>query len=327
MVAIGGAIILFLIAINLFSSDTEEVKREYDLQVLPNADGVRKELAHTTPVILQIDIDGLIGTDKLNQQTIRQQLLESREGDLANDRVKALLIRINSMGGTVVDSDGIYHAIREYKEQYDVPVYAYIDGFCASGGYYIACATDKIFSSGVSLVGSVGIRLAFPFFNLTNVLEKFEIPVKTFAKGKDKDALNPFRKWKPNEGEGFEEIMTYYYDDFVNIVLKNRTAMNREKLIDVYGAEVFPAAQAKEFGFIDETGISWRETVKQLLNDLGLEEDSYQVLAMKKEPWIQQLFNASEAVHNGAIRHTFSLHGDPASELHSPLAYLYTPHG
>lgn len=65
------------------------------------------------------------------------------------------LVYINTPGGTVVDADGIYRALLEYKTKYDVPIYAYIDGLCASGGMYVALAADKIFASDVSLIGSV----------------------------------------------------------------------------------------------------------------------------------------------------------------------------
>ena len=143
-------LIPFFIIIGGFTTSESEPELKYTVKVAPNAENVRKIMPDTTPVILKLNVAGVIGVDSLTMEAIRQVLVESREDTLKNDRVKAIILYMESPGGSAIDSDGIYHALKAYKEQYKVPVYAYVDGMCASGGMYIACAADKIYASDVS---------------------------------------------------------------------------------------------------------------------------------------------------------------------------------
>ena len=103
----------------------------------------------------------------------------------------------------MVDADGIYRAIKHYKEQYQVPVIAYVDGLCASGGMYIACAADKIYATDVSLVGSVGVL--FPsFMNFSKLLDTVGVQSLTISSCKGKDDMNPLRPWK----EGGKDVFS-----------------------------------------------------------------------------------------------------------------------
>ena len=161
-------------------------------------------MASTAPVILQINVHGVIGDPKtLDTHTIENILIESRTGDLKDNRVKAILLHMNTPGGTVVDSDNIYRLVKEYKERYKVPVFAYIDGLCASGGMYVSCAADQVFAGHSSIIGSVGVIIG-PFFNLFDTLTKIGMKMETITQGLDKDMMTPFRPWKEDEDASFE---------------------------------------------------------------------------------------------------------------------------
>ncbi len=147
IIGIALGLLFFFIIIGSAFSTTEEPERKYDVKIAPNAENIRKVMSDTTPIILKLNINGLIGLENLTMDAVRQMLVESREGDLKSNRVKALILNIETPGGSAIDSDGIYRAIKSYKEQYKVPVYAYVDGLCASGGMYVACAADKIYAS------------------------------------------------------------------------------------------------------------------------------------------------------------------------------------
>lgn len=183
---VGFLIAIFLLALlySLLTSESE-LEKKYKVQILPGPDGKRKVLQSSSPIILQLDITGIVGTSGLDTSSIHELLAESREGDLKDDRVKAVLLNINSPGGVVVDADGIYRALVEYKKRFKVPVYAYIDGLGASGAYYIALASDKIYASEVGLVGSVGVIISTAF-NLTDLLEKVGVKSLTLFQGKGK---------------------------------------------------------------------------------------------------------------------------------------------
>lgn len=326
VVGIGFGFALFFMILGLISSSTgnKEIEHYYTSEILTNADGIRKQVSKKAPVILQLNIEGIIGAETLNMSTVRQQLIESREGEFKNDRVKAILLRINTPGGTVVDSDGIYQAIKAYKEKYQVPVYAYVDGMCASGGMMAACAADKIYSNDVSLIGSVGV-IAGWYMNFHKLLEKYDIQTLSFSEGKGKDELNPIRAWGPNEGDNLKNIMDVYYQMFVDMVAKARPTLSKDKLIKEYGAHVFPADQALQYGYIDGAASSREETLKLLLKQIGIEDDYYQVVQLTSDNWFSKIFSKNNTLLQGKISHSLKLPQELDEALSGKLLFLYRP--
>lgn len=303
-------------ASRLASVNTEEI--------LPDAEGKREVHIGKVPVILQIDIDGVIGLESLTTKKIRQLLVESREGDYENGRVKAILLYINTPGGTVTDANGIFQALKDYKAKYKVPIYAYVDGLCASGGMYIALAADKIYSSDVSLIGSVGV-IAPTFMNFTELLGKVGVQTLTLSAGKDKDAMNPLRPWKPGEDENYKQIVDYYYDHFVNLVVANRPEMSKEKLVKDYGAKIFPADEAHQFGFIDVTNAMLRDALKHLVEESDLEGKDYQVIRLENKGWWESLFSAEAPIFTGKVKHQLTVSPSVDLMLQNQFLYLYHP--
>jgi len=320
-----GLIVFFALFGGISATAKKEVDRTYDIKVLPNADNIRKVLSNKAPVILQLNIDGIIGTELLSMATIGNQLIESREGDLKDDRVKAILLHINTPGGTVIDSDGIYRLIKNYKEQYKVPVYAHIDGLCASGGMYVACAADKIYANDVSIIGSVGVLSSPSFLNFSKLLDTIGVQSLTISEGKGKDDMNPLRPWKPDEDATYKLIIKYYYEMFVNIVSTARPKIGKEKLIQDYGAGVFPAEIAKEYGYIDGNGTSRNEAVKMLLKEIGIEDDYYQLIQLDDTSWISKIFSSQNPILQGKVSHKLELPQELNPKLSGQALYLYRP--
>jgi protease-4 len=296
----------------------------YTPEIVANADGVRKELSGNVPVILKLNISGVIGTEALNMNSFRTQLMESREGIFEDHPVKALLLHIESPGGTVVDADGIYRAIKAYKAQYKIPVYAYVDGLCASGGMYIAAAADKIYASDVSLIGSIGV-ISPPIFNFSKTMDKFGVDALTLSAGIGKDDLNSFRPWKENEGVVYQKIIDYYYSHFVNVMTSNRSGLDKTKLIEEYGANIFSASQAKAHGFIDDAGFNLNETLKLLTEAIHVQGDDYLVVQLDKKSWYTELFGKQSPIFKGKIRHEFNFGSDLNPEIMNQFLYLYHP--
>lgn len=318
-------IALALSLFSAFSSSTEkEIQNEFSLEIVPNAAGVREVMSKTAPVILSIPIQGVIGGESLNAKNIRQQLIESREGSLTNNRVKALFLEINTPGGTVFDADGIYRALKAYKDQYKVPVYAYVDGICASGGMYVASACDKVFSSDVSLIGSVGV-ISSGYFNFTQLMDKVGVQALTLYAGKGKDDLNPLRPWKAGEEAPMQSLIDFYYKHFVNVVTSNRPQLNKEKLINDYGAEIFPAEEAQQKGFIDDGQSSRQKALKELLSQIGIEDDFYQVMKFEDKNWFSQIFKSDNSLLQGKVQHEIKLPGELDLRFANQPLYLYRP--
>ena len=304
------------------SSDTK-IETTYTPQILPNAIGERKALSSDTPVILKVNVTGIIGADGPSMSSIRDQLIESREGTLKDNRVKGIILNIQTPGGTVVDADGIYRALKHYKEQYKVPIYAYIDGMCASGGMYVASAADKVYASDVSLVGSIGV-IAPSFINVSKFLENYGIHSLTLYAGKGKDDLNPLRTWTPEEANNYKQIIQTYYQDFVNIVTTNRPAVDKEKLINDYGANLFPAPHAKQIGYIDQSGSSLNQVLQDITSELGI-NNKYQFIELSKTNWYKELFSSKNSFFKGEIKHEIQLSPELHSNLRNQFLYLYKP--
>lgn len=325
--ALGIIALMFLVGVFSSSSpDETKLTTVYTEEILPNAEGERKVVSGKAPVILQINIHNVIGLDNLTDKSIKQILVESREGEFKKDRVKGLLLYINTPGGTVTDADGIYRAIMEYKTKYKVPVYAYVDGLCASGGMYIAVSAEKILASEASLIGSVGVIVP-TFMNFTKLLDKVGVETLTISAGKEKDAMNPLRPWKPGEEDNFKQIIDYYYQNFVNIVAQHRPEMNKEKLIENYGARIYPAKIAQEYGYIDASGVSIGEAIKELVKAAGIEDNNYQVIQLENKGWWKSLFTDLDKspIFSGQVKHQISISPETDLLLQNRFLYLYIP--
>lgn len=317
-------IFAFLGAMLEDKKDELEAKSYYSPTLVANAEQDRKAISDKAPVILKLSISGLIGTETLNMHTVKQILQESREGLFKDGRVKAILVQISTPGGTVVDSDGIYRALKQYKQDYNVPIYGFVDGLCASGGMYIASACDKVYATDVSLVGSVGV-LSPAFFNVTGLMEKIGVDAKVLSVGKGKDDMNPFRPWKEGEADSYKAIIEYYYNQFVNIVVENRPNLKRTRLVNEYGAQVYPASKAQDFGFIDESGYSYQQTVQLLAKEIGIEDDYYQVVRMERKFDFSNFLNTGSVLFSGKVKHQIDLMPGFDPNLMNKYLYLYMP--
>lgn len=283
------AFLLLILLIGVIKSSPGQLDRNFNLEVLPDASGTRKALGSSGATILVIDIDGTIGLDRLTSQKIEQLLVESREGDL-KDRVKGIILRIRSGGGTAIDSEAIYQALMEYKERYKTPVYTFIDGMANSGGYMIAIAGDKLYATQSSIVGSVGVLLP-TIFNFSQLLETYHVQTANLTAGKDKDALNPTRPWKPEEKALIQDIIDDSYDLFVSMVSVRREQLTEDKLRNQLGARVFIAQKALDLGYIDGICKTMSDPIRDLANELHLSEGSYHVVMLSGKStlaeWIQ----------------------------------------
>lgn len=319
-----GLIILGIVIGTLIKPQLDRDKTT--LLIAADSEGNRDLLPTSSPVILRINVHGFIGGRDLNTQTVETQLLDSRTGTMKGDRVKAILLHINSPGGTVTDSYGIYAKLMEYKEIYKVPIYAYVDGMCASGGMMIASSADKIFSGPVGAIGSIGVILG-PNFNFAELMEKYGVKQLTITKGKNKDVLNPYREWKPGEDQSIRNLTDYNYNLFVDLVTKARPRLDRDKLQNEYGADIYDPVKAKELGYIDEGNSSYRLTLKDLAEHVEFKEDEkYQVFELKvQHPVLSEFLEGRSPILSGKIKHELQLGPELPPELMNCPLYLHSP--
>lgn len=320
--------IVFLLFFLTFISNSlnrfSRIKRTFNLSILPDAAGEKKRVSRTSPVILQMNLSGIIGSELLNLERIETQLVEARMGELSGGRVKGIFLHFDSPGGAAKDCDAIYRRLKAFKEKNKVPIYAYAEGMCASGGYLIACAADKIYASPTSIIGSVGVRLSFPFFNVHKVLEKWEISVRTYAEGKCKDRLNPFRPWQEEEDADLKAVLSDCYHRFVDIVVEERSKISKEKLVEEYGARIYSAKDSEKLSFIDDGSSDYAKALSDLIAAAGIDKERpYQVVELvKKRPWIREMMEKSPHF-TGKVHHQLQLSPQFDPALNGRIAYLY----
>jgi signal peptide peptidase SppA len=323
---IGLCVSLFLVATvySIFSSPYAPDEKT-SLTILPDLQGNQEMLSFSSPVVLRINIDGVIGMpNQITGETIQNILLDSRKGILHNNRVKAILLYMNTPGGTVTDSDTIYRELKEYKAKYNTPVYAYIDGMCASGGMYVASAADKSFASPPSVIGSVGVIYG-PLFNFSDAMAKVGIQSKTITEGLDKDSLNPFRPWRPDEDASFKTVMAFLYNRFVNIVTEARPRLDKEKLISEYGAKIFDGPDAQQLGYIDVADSNYQSALLALVQEAKIDPAKpYQVIQLSpKHDFLEAL--AKSELLKGKVEHILNLGDRARPELRDQFSYLFAP--
>ncbi len=324
MVGILLGLAVVVIAIIALSGPTM-IPEKTEFTVAPDANGKTELLPMTTPVVLRIDIHGPIGELLLNSETFGNILADSREDMLKDNRVKAILLHVNTPGGVVTDLDDMHRALKAYKEKYKVPVYAFVDGLCASGGVYISVTADRIYATPSSVIGSVGVIMG-PAFNFSGAMEKLGVQSLTLTEGKDKDFLNPFRPWRPDEDASLRAITGSLYQRFVAIVTEGRPMMNKEKLINEYGAHVFIAEKAKELGYIDDADADYSKALTELVQAAGLGDKPYQVVTLHpKMNFFSYLAQGKLPFFSGKVKHVFQIGPNLSSEMSGKFLYLYQP--
>lgn len=320
-----GFFIAFIPLVALFDALFDNEEKAVSItssEVIPYAENLNNKLTSDAPLILQVDIHGVIGSEELDADLIQKILISSRMHKFQKDRIKGVLLNIRSPGGTAFDSDVIFRAILKYKENYQVPVYAFVDGICASGGVYVASAADKIFATQNSFVGSVGVFANF--MNLSKTLDMVGAKSLTLKAGKNKDTLNPLRPWEEGEEKAYQDLVDFHYNEFLNVVTENRPQISRDALITELGANVFPAPLAKSYGLVDDISNYREDVIEKMANSIGLEAGKYQVVRLGKKNWLQDLFKSTFS----PITQTFETYLPNAGVKNArekPVMYLFEP--
>lgn len=184
-----------------------------------------------------------------NKLSLFIQQLEQAERD---DAVKAVVLRINSPGGTVTASDIAYKAIVDFRESTGKPVVASTQEMAASGGYYVALGADRIVAHPTSVVGSIGV--IFHTFNFEGTLHKIGARAEAIKSGDLKDMGSPFKALSPEERAVMQQMVDEYHARFVDVVKRHRTIADPATLAKATDGRVFSGEQAKQMGLLDATG-------------------------------------------------------------------------
>lgn len=191
---------------------------------------------------------GLLGSTE-NPMSLFVQQLEQAAGDPA---VKAIVLRVNSPGGTVSTSDAMYTLVQRFKAETHKPVVASAQELDASGAYYVSCAADQIVAQPTSLVGSIGV--IFETFDLQGTMMKLGIRPGNYKSAPHKDIGSPFRDATPEEQAIMQRLVDEYYARFRRVVSVNRHIATPADTVITDG-RIFSGEQARDLGLVDKVGL------------------------------------------------------------------------
>lgn len=227
--------------------------------------------------ILIVDLDGTISFKE------KRDLLRTRSGTStvaffrealrkaeADPDIVGVIVRINSPGGTVVASDAIHHEIVRFKQKRRVPVYAYILELGTSGGYYVACASDRIIAGPAAITGSIGVIAVK--FNIEGLLAKIGVSDETYKSGPSKDFWLPFHPSTPEEKKMLQGIIDDLYGRFVEVVSQNRQdVLSRQEVNALADGRIFSASAALQAKLVDQVAYL-DETIEVMKTALHISE-------------------------------------------------------
>jgi protease-4 len=214
-----------------------------------------------------------------------RKFIEDLDAARTDSSIKAVVIRVNSPGGSAAASQEMFQAVRRLRAV--KPTVCSMGDVAASGGYYVAAACDKIYANGSTLTGSIGV--ISQFVNYGELFKKLGLGEATIKSGKFKDAGNPTRDLTAEERKLFQNMIGDVYSQFIEDVLvgrKNPTngKLTRQKLLNLADGRVYTGRQAKASLLVDENGglydavlyaakqanISGKPTVRNLSSSSGL---------------------------------------------------------
>lgn len=212
--------------------------------------------------IQEVGPQGIFGDDPY------QEFLSSIERAATDPTVEAVILKVNSPGGGVVESAEIHRQLVAMKEEYDKPLYVTMGNTAASGGYYVSAPADKIYADAATLTGSIGVIMQS--INFGKFAKEHGVEFDTITSGKHKDIMSPARDMTDEEEDILQGMVDEMYDEFVQVIVDGRDMEEKEvrKLAD---GRVYTGKQAKENNLIDEVG-SFEDTLFDLQESEGLEE-------------------------------------------------------
>lgn len=206
--------------------------------------------------VLLIEISGMISSQENEGFRAAPSMIASVKEQLTraakDEKVKAVVLRINTPGGTVTASDIIYHELKTFKTNRKIPIIASIMDLGTSGGYYIAAAADTVLAHPSSVTGSIGVIMLT--VNARGLLEKVGVEATAVTSGPRKDMGSPFRTMTIEERAIFQGLIDSFYQRFLNIVQEGRANLQMEQIKRLADGRIYTGEQAKAAGLIDEIG-------------------------------------------------------------------------
>ncbi len=246
------------------------------------------------------------------------RMREEIEHALEDEEIAALLLRIDSPGGTVIASEMLYREVRRFKQETKRPVIAQLVGAGTSGAYYVAMAADEVRAYPSTVTGSIGVIIAG--LNVSGLMERFGVANQTITSGPYKDAGSPLRPMRPEERAQLESVARDLFDSFLDVVVTGRPKLTRARIEQLADGRVYSAQQALEAGLVDALG-DLPEAVEAAKTAAGIQGDARVVVYHRPGEEPENLFWAEAPASPAAQALEWAQLPAPA------FLYLWAPSG
>jgi protease-4 len=200
---------------------------------------------HTALVNIQGEIAGNTPANAADVNSALQAAFENPDS-------VGVILKINSPGGSPVQSGMIHDEVLRLRKEYPKKhLYVVVEDICASGGYYIAVAGEKIYVDKASLVGSIGVIMSG--FGFTGLMDKVGVERRVITAGDNKDMMDPFAKQNPKNREALQEMINQVHQQFIDVVKEGR-GDKLQKNDELFTGMVWNGARSIELGLTDELG-------------------------------------------------------------------------
>jgi protease IV len=268
----GPRITLFPDASDPLREVTLEGRADEKIQMIPItgfiSDAPKSQLMRTKPSMVQEVVSHLRLAEK-------------------DDKVKVVLLKIDTPGGTATASDILYHEILAFKERTGKKVVVCMMNLATSGGYYVSLPADRIIAHPTTVTGSVGVILMRP--EVSGLMEKIGVGVQVNKSGENKDMGSPFRPITPAEENMLQDLADTLGKRFVDLVARHR-GLEGERLAKVADARVFLADAAVEAGLVDKIGYL-SDAIAEAKQIAGLAADARVITYRRTEYPDDNLYN------------------------------------
>ncbi len=196
-----------------------------------------------------VEISGVIGP---GTDASAEKVAVALQAAFKDKNTQGVVLRINSPGGSPVQSQSIYDEMKRLRLKYPaIPLYVVVEDLCASGGYYVAAAADKIYVAKGSIVGSIGVRM--DNFGLVGLMEKLGIERRLITAGKNKALLDPFLPLEESHKQIAVELIGEIHEQFIAAVREGRGKRLKETP-DMFSGLIWSGAKSVELGLADALG-------------------------------------------------------------------------
>ncbi len=227
-----------------------------------------------------VELKGVIAADK---EANADNIVTGLRDAFKDENTAGVILRINSPGGSPVQAGYINDEIVRLRAKYpDIPFYVVISDICASGGYYVASAADKIYADKASIVGSIGVRMGG--FGFVGTMKKLGVERRLITAGEHKGFLDPFLPAKEADITQVKKLLADIHSQFINVVRTGRGDRLKE-IPELFSGYVWTGEQAIDLGLVDELGSASyvaREVIgAETIVDYTPQEDLFQRFSKK----------------------------------------------